>query len=154
MVIEYPFRVIEGARLQKLQIRKMLMQDSIINTLFVVVAWCYEKINNMKETSHHHEILYFANTSLANKQLTGTGKSSRDKNLSAFEELEDACWNGILHEIFPEILGSLYPNCESFLQQVLTGKNFLYINIGASPVIADHDTSIDPYSFAMCICEN
>ena len=120
----------------------------------MVVAWHYVKINDMKKTSHHHEILLIANTSLANKQLTSTRESGTDRKVSALEELEDACWNGILHEMFPEILGSSYPNCEGFLQQVLTGKNFVYINIGASPVIADHDTSIDPYFFAMCVCEN
>ncbi len=31
-------------RLQKLQIRESLMQNSIINSLFVVVAWHHEKI--------------------------------------------------------------------------------------------------------------
>jgi len=108
----------------------------------------------MKQTTHHHEILLIANTSLTHKQLSSTEENSSDKKLSAIEELEKACWNGILHEMFPEILGNLYPKCESFLWQILTGKNFLYINIGASPVIADHGTSIDPYSFAMCICEN
>jgi hypothetical protein len=108
----------------------------------------------MKQTTHHHEILLIANTSLTHKQLSSTEENSRDKKLSAIEELEKACWNGILHEMFPEILGSLYPKCESFLWQILTGKNFLYINIGASPVIAEHDSSIDPYFFAMCVCEN
>lgn len=108
----------------------------------------------MKHTSTHHEILLVANTSLANKQLSGTEETSRERKCSAIEELEKACWNGILYEMFPEILGNLYPKCESFLWQVLTGKNFLYINIGVSPVIADHDTSIDPYFFAMCVCEN
>lgn len=109
---------------------------------------------DMKPITHHHEILLIANTSLANKQFTSIGENSRDKKLSAIEELEKACWNGILHEMFPEILGNLYPKCESFLWQVLSGKNFLYINIGASPVIADHDSSIDPYFFSMCVCEN
>ena len=108
----------------------------------------------MNPTNRHHEILLIANTSLAYKQHTSTGENSRDKKLSTIEELEKACWNGILHEMFPEILGSFYPDCGSFLQQVLTGKNFLYINIGASPMIDDHDTSIDPYFFAMCVCEN
>jgi hypothetical protein len=130
------------------------MQNSIINTLFVVVAWCYEKITDMKKTNTHHEILLIANTSLANKQLTGTEENSRDKRSSSIEELEKACWNGILHEMFPEILGSVYPKCQSFLWQVLAGKNFLCINIGAYPVAADQDASIDPYFFMMNTCEN
>jgi hypothetical protein len=120
----------------------------------MVLAWQYEKINDMKQTSTHHEILFVANTTLAHKQLNSTEENNRDKKLSAIEELEKACWNGILHDMFPEILGSLYPKCESFLWQILTGKNFLYINIGASLVIAEHDFSIDPYFFVLNVCEN
>ena len=130
------------------------MQNSIINTLFVVVAWHYEKIKGMKPTNIHHEILLFTGTSLANKQLANNEENSNNRNLSTSEDLENACWNGIIYEMFPEILGSLYPKCESFLWHVLTGKNFLYINIGPAPVMAEHNTSIDPYFFMISACEN
>lgn len=130
------------------------MQNSIINGLFVVVAWHYEKINHMNTSNIHHEILLFTGTSLANKQLAGNEENGHDKKLSPIEELEKACWSGIVHEMFPEILGSLYAKCESFLWHVLSGKNFLYINIGPNPVTAPYDTSIDPYFFMMNVCEN
>jgi len=140
--------------LQFLQIRETLMQNSIINGLFVVVAWHYEKINSMKTTNTHHEILFFTGTSLANRQLTDTKENINGKTNSTIEELEKACWNGIIYEMFPEILSSFYPKCHSFLWHVLSGKNFLYINIGPNPVKAEHDTSIDPYFFIMTLCEN
>lgn len=108
----------------------------------------------MKKTITHHEILLVAHTSLANKQFTSAKESNQDRKLSPIEKLEKACWDGILHEMFPEILSSGYPKCESFLWQILAGKNFLYINIGASPVIAEYHTSIDPYFFMMTVCEN
>jgi hypothetical protein len=120
----------------------------------VVVAWHYEKIKVMKQTNTHHEILLFTGTGLANKQLANNEENSHGKKFSAIEELEKACWNGIIYEMFPEILGSLYPKCESFLWHVLTGKNFLYINIGPAPVMAEHGTSIDPYFFMMTVCNN
>ncbi len=133
----------------------MQLQNSIINGLFVVVAWHYEKINNMKAAiNHHHEILLFTGTSLTNKQLTNTEGNSQGRKYSAIEELEKACWDGILYEMFPELLGSTYPKCESFLWHVLTGKNFVYINIGTTPVMAEHETSIDPYFFMMNLVEN
>ena len=141
--------------LQILQIKESLMQNSIINGLFVVVAWHYEKINDMKTTNTHcHEILLFTGTSLTNKQFANTGENRKGRKYSPIEELEKACWDGILYEMFPEILGSAYPKCQSFLWHVLTGKNFLYINIGETPVVAEHDTSIDPYFFMMNSCEN
>jgi len=140
--------------LQILQIKETLMQNSIINGLFVVVAWHYEKIKSMKTTNTHHEILFFTSTSLASRQLANNKENSSGNTYSAIEELEKACWNGIIHEMFPEILTSFYPKCQSFLWHVLTGKNFLYINIGPNPVTAAHETSIDPYFFLMTISEN
>jgi len=130
------------------------MQNSIINGLFVVVAWHYEKIKVMKTTNTHHEILFFTATSLANRQLADTKENNSGKTYSPIEELEKACWNGIIHEMFPEILSSFYPRCQSFLWHVLAGKNFLYINIGPNPVAAQHDTSIDPYFFLTTVSEN
>ena len=140
--------------LQKLQNGELLMQNSIMNGLFVVVAWLYEKIKVMKTQSNHHEILFFTGTSLASRQLADTRENSNGKQYSAIEELEKACWNGIIHEMFPEIHSSFYPRCQSFLWHVLAGKNFLYINIGPNPVTAEHDTSIDPYFFMMSVSEN
>ena len=108
----------------------------------------------MKTINTHHEILLFTGTSLANRQLNSIEKNENGRTYSAIEELEKACWNGILHEMFPEILGSLYPKCECFLWHVLAGKNFVYINIGPNPLLAEHDTSIDPYFYMMSACEN
>ena len=141
-------------QLQILQIRETLMQNSIINGLYVVVAWLYEKIKVMKTTNNHHEILFFTGTSLASRQLADTKENSNGRTFSAIEELEKACWNGIIHEMFPEIISSIYPRCQSFLWHVLAGKNFLYINIGPNPVTAEHETSIDPYFFLMTVSEN
>ena len=78
----------------------------------------------MKTTNTHHEILFFTGTSLANRQLTDTKENINGKTNSTIEELEKACWNGIIYEMFPEILSSFYPKCHSFLWHVLSGKNF------------------------------
>jgi len=108
----------------------------------------------MKKTSIHHEILLFTCTSLANKQLTDVRENTNEKMNSPMEELEKACWNGIIYEIFPEILSSFYPNYECFMWHVLTGKNFLYASAGGSPVMTEQESSIDPYLFMMNACEN
>ena len=113
-----------------------------------------KKTTDMKNTNTHHEILLFTGTSLASKQLTNAKENSGSRAFSPIEELEKACWDGILYEMFPEILGNAYPKCESFLWHVLSGKNFLYINIGPTSVIDEQDMSIDPYFFLMNACEN
>jgi hypothetical protein len=108
----------------------------------------------MKPTSKHHEILLFTGSRLASKQFTSKEENNKSKPFTAIEELEKACWNGMLLEMFPEILGSTYPKCQSFLWHVLAGKNYVYINIGPHPVNVDHETSIDPYFFSINNCEN
>ena len=120
----------------------------------MVLAWQYEKINDMKPTNIHHEILLIANTGLVNKQLIRNEENDPDNRPTSIEELEKACWNGILYEMFPEILGNVYPKCQNFLQQVLTGRNFLCINLGAYPQAGERDASIDPYLFMMNTCES
>ena len=107
----------------------------------------------MKNTSTHHEILFFTGTSLAGRQLSDR-KENNNKRIAAIEELEKACWNGMLHEMFPEIIGSFHIRCETFLWHILAGKNFLYINIGPNPLTADHSSSIDPYFCLMSSREN
>ena len=130
------------------------MQNSIINGLFVVVAWHHEKIIDMKKIDHHHEILLFTGTTLAGKQFANSEQIRNGRKCSAAEELEMACWNGMLYEMFPEIMGEAYPKNEKFIWHVLTGKNFLYVSIGPFPCVAEHDSSIDPYFFMMNVCEN
>ena len=107
----------------------------------------------MKNTTTHHEIVLLTGTSLTNRQLSDRSESNGKSN-SAIEELEKACWNGILYEMFPEIIGSFHIRCENFLWHILAGKYFLYINIGPNPVSTEHSTSIDPYFAMMNTCEN
>lgn len=70
------------------------------------------------------------------------------------EELEKACWDGMLYELFPELPGSFSAKCESFIWQITGGKNFLYISMGTHPNIVDKETNIDPYFFMLSSCEN
>ena len=107
----------------------------------------------MKPTSHH-EILLLAGTTLAKKQLANSTATDNDEKFGAIQELERACWNGILYEVFPEILGSGYQTDKEFLWHVLTGKNFLYITVGSNSLAAEHDSSIDPYFFMNDVSEN
>ena len=108
----------------------------------------------MEHSSKHQEILFIINASQANKDLVKNEAHIHSKKYHAIEELECACWNGLIYELFPEMLSYPYPQCKNILYQVLTGKNFLYINIGSTPLIDEFDTSIDPYFFMMSISKN
>ena len=86
--------------------------------------------------------------------LTGTYFSSRhsfekndDRNhLTEREQLEEACWNGLLKELLPEI-------CEPsngdklYMWQVWKTNSFIEIEMAEIPEEKDNYYSIDPYSF-------
>ena len=92
--------------------------------------------------------------------VTGTKFSSRqcwqkiDNNQrtdSEADQLQDACWNGLLKEMLPEI-------CESdkdiFLWQIRENKCGLEIELGELPSEVDSYYSIDPHIFLESQCMN
>ena len=109
----------------------------------------------MKPKATFHEILLFAGTAFSRRQFSRKDTyNNSENNLSPMEELEKACWDGILYEMFPEILGSFSNKCESFIWHIMTGKNFLSVNIGPIPPVTDNETTIDPYFLLTPIREN
>ena len=89
--------------------------------------------------------------------LTGTGFSSREwirkdgteshGNLN--EQLEEACWNGLLPEMLPEIIDS-----NLLLWQIREGDSYLEIDMGEYPAEKDLYFSIDPHNFLSCQSAN
>jgi hypothetical protein len=96
----------------------------------------------MKPQHVHQEILIFTSTTLSRKALCR--KNSNNKNSPSFEELEEACWEGLLNELVPEIMPSaLHP--KMFIWGVHTGKFYLLIDLAGVPGIDELIFSIDPY---------
>ncbi len=100
----------------------------------------------MKKISTQQEILL----------MTGTGFSARewaeknvdDKNkLSATEQLEEACWNGLLDEMIPEIIEKTIEGKKLFMWHIRHCKSFLEIELGESSSFIAGEFSIDPYLF-------
>lgn len=109
----------------------------------------------MKQQTTIHEILLFTGTTFNSRQFSRTDiYNNSAKNFSAMEELERACWDGLLHEMFPEIIGSFSNKCESFIWYIMNGKNFLSISIGPVPPVIENETTIDPYFLLTIIREN
>ena len=108
----------------------------------------------MKQETTHHEILLFTGNSFSRKEYCSRDETDNGQKLSPAEELEKACWAGVLFEMFPEILGRSYVNRESFIWDIMIGKNFLRISIGPSPTITENETAIDPYFYMLSTCEN
>jgi hypothetical protein len=85
--------------------------------------------------------------------ITGTRFSSRqcwqklnenERVGSEADQLQDACWNGLLKEMLPEVVGK---NKELYLWQIRENKSGLEIELGELPSEVDSYFSIDPYLF-------
>ena len=63
------------------------------------------------------------------------------------EQLLQACWNGLLWEMLPELLAHAeYPK-KLYLWQVVEARNFFVLELGESKIVIDKSASIDPYYF-------
>ena len=108
----------------------------------------------MKPETTHHEILLFTGNSFSRRECCSRDETDKDRKLSPVEELEKACWNGMLFEMLPEILGSCHVKRESFLWDIMSGNNFLRISLGPTPTITENETAIDPYFYMLSASES
>ena len=58
----------------------------------------------MKNNSTQQEVLLITGSSFASRQYSERETPEGSKNLSANDKLKEACWNGLLKEMLPEIL--------------------------------------------------
>ena len=114
-----------------------------------------KKSKVMKHETTNHEILLFTGTSFSRRERCNRyDEKDNGRKLSPIEELEKACWNGLLNEMFPEVLNSFSVKCESFIWHIVSGVHFLRINIGHRLDETESETSIDPYLFLESINKN
>ena len=101
----------------------------------------------MKTNATQQEILLMTGTSFAAKLLVNTDDAGNNRKLTGKELLEDACWNGLLKEMLPEIYGLPELAGPMYLWRISRAAFFLELELGESPLTADKYFSIDPYSF-------
>ena len=100
----------------------------------------------MKTNYIQQEILLMMGTALSTRQWCEKDPDKQNK-LTEKEELEEACWNGLLQEMIPEIYERPEGNKKLFLWQIKEGKSFIELELGEVPEAKDDYFSIDPYSF-------
>ena len=100
----------------------------------------------MKTTSTQQEILLMTGTRFSEREWAE--KLVEDKNkLSATEKLEDACWNGLLDEMLPELVQKTTDGKKLFLWHIRHCRSFLEIELSESSPMIEQEFSIDPYFF-------
>ncbi|HYM95633.1 MAG TPA: hypothetical protein VET23_15955 [Chitinophagaceae bacterium] len=102
----------------------------------------------MKPQINYQEILMFTGTSFSKKQLCELNEATEKSTaLSPAEQLEKACWAGLLFDLLPELVNSPTANDKSYIWNILAADHFICINLSPYPFAEESKTSIDPYSF-------
>jgi len=101
----------------------------------------------MKQYAMQQEILLMLGTSFSSMEYLEKDDSGNLNHLSEKEKLEQACWNGLLREMLPEIFEQGEGSTNLYLWQIKTASHFLELELGQSYQTTDAYFSIDPYCF-------
>jgi len=107
----------------------------------------------MKTKTVSQEILLITTTTLVRKDLCEKD-TQQSKTAPVNEQLEEACWNGLLEELLPGIIERSARGRKLFLWQVIQCNSFLEIDLGELPGQTDNELSLNPYFFLNMISCN
>jgi len=102
----------------------------------------------MAKLTTQQEIIIIQGTSFANRQYAEKAPPTVNNNyLTQHEKLKEACWNGMLKNIMPELFYMFTPDTKLFLWQMRECEKLLTLEMSEEPTPLDYYTSIDPYCF-------
>ena len=101
----------------------------------------------MKLNSLTREILFVTTTSFSQRQFCEKDLQDKSSHLSPAEQLEAACWNGILDEVLPEIMQDSPCGEKIYLCQVEMRSSCLKLSLGASSPDFETQFTIDAAIF-------
>lgn len=100
----------------------------------------------METKSTQQEILLNTNTHFAHQQWADKDAIGSE-NLNHIEQLEKACWEGLVKELIPELDITLHTRNKIWLWHVHETQTFLALDFYEFPGPKENVTSIDPYLF-------
>src|SRR5688500_6504437 len=103
----------------------------------------------MEKNRPSQEILLLTASSFAQRDLCDRNlfEDKSGKRLDPLENLQAACWNGLLKEWLPDTVTAGSKAEKQFLWKVTVAKSFLSIELGEAPSMPDYYYSLDPYLF-------
>jgi len=108
----------------------------------------------MERSFAAQEIILVTGTSFSSRVSSSLAQPGAEGLQSPQEQLLEACWNGLLQEILPEICGLQRVDQKLFLWQVREGESILELDRSPFPTLKDVHWSIDPYEFIRFTCTN
>jgi hypothetical protein len=100
----------------------------------------------MEPKSTQQEILLNTDTQFAHRQWADKDTAGSE-NLNPIEQLEKACWDGLVKELIPELDITLHTKKKLWLWQVHETQSFLALDFYEFPGPKENEASIDPYLF-------
>ena len=98
------------------------------------------------------EILLITNNSFAQREWCSR-EINHDKSMTAQEQMEEVCANGLIYDILPEIFKTP-TNKKLFLWQMRPAFSFVQLQYGEFPLAIEKSTSIDPHDSLAYACHN
>jgi hypothetical protein len=107
----------------------------------------------MKTKSTQQEILLMTGTKFSEREWAEKRVEDKSK-FTGDEQLEDACWNGLLDEMLPEIIQRSADGKKLSLWTIRHCNAFLQIELIESTPFNERQFSIDPYFFVPSLLLN
>jgi hypothetical protein len=101
----------------------------------------------MPTKSCQQEILLSFNSGFLSMICPDKSKTEPKRQLLDVEKIEEACWNGLLKELFPEICSMTSSGKQMFIWGIRDYNTVMEIDIGEYPSAKDDYLGIDPYKF-------
>ena len=108
----------------------------------------------MKQNAIKQEILLMLGTSFLSREWLEKDDFDNKNHLTEKEKLEQACWNGLLQEMLPEIVEQTENGEKLYLWQIKTVSCFFELELGQSQEKTEALFSLDPYRFLAIKCGN
>lgn len=102
----------------------------------------------MKPEITNQEIMLFIDSRFCSREFCSRDDKLQGLNLNLHrEQLENACWAGMLFEMLPELTGCNRLANKTYIRDIHSAGHFLLVNQGCDPQPVNKPFSIDPYLF-------
>jgi hypothetical protein len=103
----------------------------------------------MEEVSTQQEVLLLTGTSFSSRQRIDADEHAEQQAQDEQAVLEQACWNGMLPDMLPEICSRSLSDKPVYIWKIREGSSFLEVEISDVPRDIDAYYSLDPYAYAI-----
>ncbi|HAN65541.1 MAG TPA: hypothetical protein DCQ34_04365 [Chitinophagaceae bacterium] len=101
----------------------------------------------MGRVSTQQEIILVSASRFASRHYCEKDRMDQSSRQTGEERFREACWNGLLKEILPEVFIMSGQDPELFLWQMREAQHILALEMASYPTEVSRHRSIDPYYF-------